>query len=397
LFTPGPANAVGGILPPVRLYDERTGGMNEVEIRPRMSIYVCGITPYDAAHLGHAFTYTHFDVLARYLGHLGAEVIHARNITDVDDDILRVARERGVDYSELAAREVESFDRAMRAIGNLPPTFSPRATEFVPEMVEEVQAIMTAGHGYQRKGTVYFRVNSAQGYGRLSGLSREEMIELAAERGGHPEDPNKDDPLDFVLWQPSAPGEPWWDSPWSHGRPGWHIECSTMARRLLGQPIDIHGGGSDLIFPHHESEVAQAEAVSDESQRPFVRHWIHTGTVYMEGDKMSKSLGNLIFVSDLLQRLDPVAVRTLLLRHHYRRDFVFSGTELAGRVDSSSDGAEGRLGETDLRTAFFAALDNDLDTPAAMRVLDLAQDSAGPGHGELIEEGKALLGLDLDA
>jgi L-cysteine:1D-myo-inositol 2-amino-2-deoxy-alpha-D-glucopyranoside ligase len=392
-------NSGTAILPPVHLYDEQTGGMREVEIRPRMTIYVCGITPYDSAHLGHAFTYTHFDVLVRYLRHLGADVVHAQNITDVDDDMLRTARERGVDFRELADREVASFERAMRGIGNRPPTFSPRATDFVPHMVEEVQAILAAGHGYVRKGTVYFRVSSDPQYGRLSGLPRDQMVKLAGERGGHPEDPNKDDPLDFVLWQPSEPDEPWWESPWSRGRPGWHIECSTMARRLLGQPVDFHGGGKDLIFPHHESELAQAEAISDPRELPFVRHWVHTGAVYMGGDKMSKSLGNLTFVRDLLERSHPAAIRAFLLRHHYRQDFTFSGDELERpeRAAPDPDTPREPVPGTDLRTEFYAALDNDLDTPAALRILDVAGGSADPADRALAEEGTGLLGLDLDA
>src|SRR5439155_26050663 len=182
-------------------------------------------------------TYVHFDVLVRYLRHLGADVTHVQNVTDVDDDILRVAKERGIDFRELAARETESFERSMRAIGVAAPTHSPRATEFVPQMIEEVRALLEAGHGYDRSGTVYFRVASDPAHGRLSRLPREEMLKLAAERGGYPEDPNKDDPLDFVLWQAWREGEPWWDSPWGRGRPGWHIECSTMARRLLGKPV----------------------------------------------------------------------------------------------------------------------------------------------------------------
>jgi L-cysteine:1D-myo-inositol 2-amino-2-deoxy-alpha-D-glucopyranoside ligase len=372
--------------------------MREVEIRPRMTIYVCGITPYDSAHLGHAFTYTQFDVLVRYLRHLGADVLHAQNITDVDDDILRTARERGIDFRELAAGEVAAFERAMGAIGNLPPTFSPRATDFVTQMIEEVQAILSAGHGYVRRDTVYFRVSSDRHYGRLSGLSRDQMVKLAEERGGHPEDPNKDDPLDFVLWQPSGPGEPWWESPWGRGRPGWHIECSTMARRLLGQPIDIHGGGSDLVFPHHESELAQAEAVSDETELPFVRHWVHTGTVYMDEDKMSKSLGNLTFVSDLLERYDGAAIRAFLLRHHYRRDFAFFGDELE-RDHGGGQDPEATVDPShmDLRRGFYAALDNDLDTPAALRILDVAAASGDAADRALAEEGRTLLGLDLDA
>src|SRR5437588_563149 len=239
-----------------------------------MTVYVCGITPYDVSHLGHAFTFAHFDVLVRYLRYLGAEVVHAQNVTDVDDDILRVARERGIDWQELARTETAKFEACMRTIGIAPPTHEPRATEFVAEIIEEVAALEATGVTYERAGTVYFRVAADPEFGKLSRLSREEMLKLAAERGGRPDDPNKDDPLDFVLWQRSEPGEPAWVSPWGPGRPGWHIECSTMARRLLGQPVDIHGGGTDLVFPHHECEIAQAETISEQ---PFVRHWMHTG------------------------------------------------------------------------------------------------------------------------
>src|SRR6266511_1553397 len=210
---PRSPQANAGNLIRMRLFDEQTRELREVEIRPRMGVYVCGITPYDSAHLGHAFTYVHCDVLVRYLRHLGTDVVHVQNVTDVDDDMLRVSDERGGDFRKLAEREAASCERAMRAIGVAPPTHSPRATEFVPEMIEEVEALLAAGHGYERNGTVYFRVASDPGYGRLSGLAREQMFPLAHERGGHPEDPNKDDPLDFLLWQRSAPGEPWWESP----------------------------------------------------------------------------------------------------------------------------------------------------------------------------------------
>ena len=350
-----------------------------------MSVYVCGITPYDSAHLGHAFTYVHFDVLVRYLRHLGAEVVHAQNITDVDDDILRVSRERGVDFQELARREVASYERAMRALRVAPPNHSPRATEFVPQMVEEVEALLDAGHAYERTGTVYFSVATDPGYGRLSGVGRDEMLKLAAERGGHPEDPHKGDALDFVLWQAWQPGEPWWESPWGRGRPGWHIECSTMSRRLLGQPVDVHGGGSDLIFPHHESELAQAEVVP--GPRPFVRHWVHTGTVYMAGEKMSKSLGNLAFVDDVIQRHHPLRLREFILRRHYRQDWGFDEGELAEPFSQPGRGP-------DDRDDFYRALDEDLDTPEALRVLDRAA-LAGDSKGKALwEEGRALLGLD---
>src|SRR5438270_8430955 len=366
----------------MRLYDETSGRLGQVELHSRMGIYVCGITPYDSAHIGHAFTYAHFDVLLRYLRHQGIDVVHVQNITDVDDDILRVARERGENFMELADREVKIFTEQMGAIGILPATHSPRATEYVPAIIQEVQALLDAGHGYERNGTVYFRVVSDPGYGRLSGLSREEMLPLAAERGGHPEDPNKDDPLDFVLWQARAEGEPSWDSPWGPGRPGWHIECSTMARRLLGQPVDIHGGGSDLIYPHHESELAQAEGLP--GPRPFVRHWMHTGTVHLGGEKMSKSLGNLAFVGELADRYGALVLRRFLLSHHYRADWDFREDDIKASSPAPGDGPSDRA-------SFFEAMDRDLDTPAAIAILDRA---TSPG-GRWVAEGRSVLGLDL--
>ena len=357
-------------------------------MRPRMGVYVCGITPYDSAHLGHAFTYAHFDVLVRLLRHAGAEVVHVQNVTDVDDDILRVARERGEPYRELAEREVAKFTRSMRAIGVGPPTHEPRATAFVPQIVAEVEALVGSGHGYERNGTVYFPVASDPGYGKLSGLTREQMLPLAAERGGHPEDPAKDDPLDFVLWQRSAPDEPAWESPWGPGRPGWHIECSTMARALLGQPVDIHGGGSDLIYPHHESEIAQAECVGGE--QPFVRRWMHTGAVHMDGEKMSKSLGNMAFVDDLLEEVSASTLREFLLRRHYRQEWTFSLEELRRFSGERPDPGSGPAD----RDAFLAALEEDLDTPEALRILDRASSDAGTGGRALWVEGRRLLGLD---
>jgi L-cysteine:1D-myo-inositol 2-amino-2-deoxy-alpha-D-glucopyranoside ligase len=227
---------------------------------------------------------------------------------------------------------------------------------------------------------VYFSVRADPRYGRLSGFDREEMVKLAEERGGHPEDPNKDDPLDFVLWQASAEGEPSWESPWSRGRPGWHIECSVMASRLCGLPVDIHGGGSDLVFPHHESELAQAENLP--GPRPFVRHWMHTGEVFQDGQKMSKSLCNMTFVSDLLEEHEPRAIRRFLLEHHYRQDWEWKGK--IHEFGWAGTGADSR------RDAFFAHLDRDLDVPIALKWLDEAE-RAGE---EWVEEGKRILGLD---
>ncbi len=371
----------------MRLYDERTGALAELTVGERMSVYVCGITPYDSAHIGHAFLYAQFDVLVRYLRWLGADVTHVQNVTDVDDDILRTARERGVDYLELADTEVAAFERDMAAIGIAAPTHVPRATRFVPEIVEEVKLLYDSGCSYEREGTVYFRVSADPGYGRLSALSRDEMLALAAERGGFPDDPNKDDPLDFVLWQRSKPDEPSWPSPWGDGRPGWHIECSTMARKLLGSPVDIHGGGPDLIYPHHESELAQAECAHPGER--FVRQWMHSGEVRMDGTKMSKSLGNLAFVRDLLERHEPEAIRRMLLSHHYREDWEFVEDEL--RMPPAVGPIPGD-GPPD-RASFLQALDADLDTPSALTILDRAVASEDPVDRAWVDEGRSILGL----
>jgi L-cysteine:1D-myo-inositol 2-amino-2-deoxy-alpha-D-glucopyranoside ligase len=322
-------------------------------------------------------------VLVRHLRSKGIDVDHVQNVTDVDDDILRTARERGIDYLELAQREVAAFERDMGAIGIAVPTHVPRATRYVPDIVDEVRLLYDAGHAYERGGVVYFRVTSDPAYGRLSGLSREQMLPLAAERGGFPDDANKDDPLDFVLWQASKPGEPSWPSPWGPGRPGWHIECSTMARRLVGSPVDIHGGGPDLIYPHHESELAQAECAHP--GEPFVRHWMHSGEVRMGGTKMSKSLGNLAFVRDLVERHEPETIRRLLLSHHYREDWDFVEDDLAAARASVADPGSGPAD----RAAFVDALDDDLDTPAALAVLDRAAASGA----SWVADGRAILGL----
>ena len=270
-----------------------------------VTMYTCGITPYDSAHIGHAAVYVTYDVLQRRLRDLGHRTLCVRNITDVDDDILRKARELGVHYLDLAAGEIARFDSDMEALGLLPAYSEPRATSAIPDILGFIGMVLDTGHAYRAGGAVYFDVSSFPRFGQVSHLERDEMIELAALRGGHPEDPFKDDPLDFVLWQPSAPGEPSWESLWGPGRPGWHIECSALAMRELGTTIDLHGGGSDLIFPHHECECAQSEAATGSL---FVRHWMHVGMVSLGGEKMSKSLGNLVFVHQLLEEgHDPAA------------------------------------------------------------------------------------------
>jgi L-cysteine:1D-myo-inositol 2-amino-2-deoxy-alpha-D-glucopyranoside ligase len=301
----------------LRLYDTRTRSVQPLYAGQTVRLYVCGITPYDAAHLGHAFTYVVFDALARTLRALGHVVQYSRNITDVDDDILRKAREVGEGFLDLAEREVAAFNADMTALGCEPPTFEPRATATVPAIISAVAALVDAGCAYMLDdGRVYFDTAAAGRFDELSGLDRDEMLRQFAEKGGDPDAPGKRDALDFLLWQPSAAEEPFWETPWGSGRPGWHIECSVMASETLGSVIDIHGGGDDLIFPHHSAEILQSEALT--RQGPFARFWMHVGMVALGDTKMSKSLGNLVFVSDLLERFEGGAIRRYLLEHHYR-------------------------------------------------------------------------------
>jgi L-cysteine:1D-myo-inositol 2-amino-2-deoxy-alpha-D-glucopyranoside ligase len=377
---------------PLLLHDTARGRVVPFEPGPVVTIYTCGITPYDATHLGHAATYLTYDVLQRRLRDRGHETRCVRNVTDVDDDILRKARELGVHYLDLAAAETARFDADMEALDVLPSWSEPRATSAIADIRGFIGMVLDRGHAYRSGGAVYFDVASFDRFGQVSHLDRAEMLALAAERGGNPDDPNKRDPLDFVLWQPSAEGEPAWESLWGPGRPGWHIECSALAMRELDTTIDLHGGGSDLIFPHHECEAAQSEAATGE---PFVRHWMHQAMVRMDGEKMSKSLGNLVFVSDLLKVWDPRAIRLACVAHHYRDSWSYHDDLLpqaaerldrwvaGGTVPGASD-SERALAEV------RAALDADLDTPAAVAAIDDAV-----ARGEAVTSAAALLGVQL--
>ena len=357
---------------------------------PLVTMYSCGITPYDAAHLGHASVYVCFDMLQRVLRDRGHGPRCVRNVTDVDDDILRKARELGVHYLDLAAEEMARFDAEMALLNLLPVWSEPRATSAIPEILSLIGVALDRGFAYESGGSVYFDVASFGRFGAVSHYDRSKMLELAAEHGGKPEDPAKRNPLDFVLWQPSLPDEPAWESRWGPGRPGWHIECSALVLRELGETIDIHGGGRDLVFPHHECETAQSEAVTGQ---PFVRLWFHVGLVGVDGTKMSKSLGNLVFVGDLCKEWDPAAVRLALLAHHYRTDWDWRTGEdmpaaaarlaLWRSVAGSGDGSAGLDGAR-------AALAEDLHTPGALAALD-AEASAGRS----VADGAALLGVQL--
>jgi L-cysteine:1D-myo-inositol 2-amino-2-deoxy-alpha-D-glucopyranoside ligase len=372
----------------MRLYDTTRRAVVPFSPGPVVSMYTCGITPYDATHIGHAATYLTYDVLQRRLRDRGHETRCVRNVTDVDDDILRKARELGVHYLDLAAAETARFDDDMLALGMLPAWSEPRATSAIADIRGFIGMVLDRGYAYQAGGAVYFDVSRFERFGQVSHLDRDEMLALAAERGGNVDDPHKDDPLDFVLWQPSADDEPSWESLWGAGRPGWHIECSALAMRELGTTIDLHGGGADLIFPHHECEAAQSEAATGE---PFVRHWLHQAMVRMDGEKMSKSLGNLVFVSDLRKTWDPRAIRLAVLAHHYRAGWDWSGEVMPGAADRLARWRAGAAADGDAALADVrAALDDDLDTPTAVGAIDEAA-----GAGKDVAQAAALLGVDL--
>jgi L-cysteine:1D-myo-inositol 2-amino-2-deoxy-alpha-D-glucopyranoside ligase len=374
----------------MRLYDTTRYEIVPFEPGPLVSMYSCGITPYDSAHVGHAQVYLTFDILQRRLIDRGHEPRLVRNVTDVDDDILRKARELGVHYLDLAAEEMARFDANMSALGLLPVYREPRATSAIPEILSLIGAVLDGGHAYSAGGAVYFDISSFPRFGQVSHLSRPEMLVLAAERGGNPDDPNKRDPLDFVLWQPSAPDEPSWESRWGPGRPGWHIECSALAMRDLGETVDLHGGGRDLVFPHHECETAQSESATGTL---FSRHWLHVGMVGLDGTKMSKSLGNLVFVADLLKEWEPMAVRLALLGHHYRGDWDWTPADLDGaaqRLERWRAAGTGASTSAPALEAVRRCLDEDLNAAGALTVLD---DEAGAGRA--VATGAALLGVEL--
>jgi cysteinyl-tRNA synthetase len=288
----------------------------------QVSMYVCGVTVYDRGHIGHARAAVVFDIIYRFLRSLGFSVTYVRNYTDVDDKIIHRAAREGVSTREIAERYIREYEQDMEDLGVERPTHEPKATENILQIIDLVKKLVDKGFAYAADGDVYFAVEKFPGYGRLSGRDLEEM-----RAGARVEvDERKRNPLDFALWKASKPGEPEWDSPWGKGRPGWHIECSAMSQRYLGETFDIHGGGKDLIFPHHENEIAQSEAASG---KPFVRFWVHNGFVNIDQEKMSKSLGNILAIRDLLKEHHPEALRLFLLSNHYRSPVDFSLQNMA--------------------------------------------------------------------
>jgi L-cysteine:1D-myo-inositol 2-amino-2-deoxy-alpha-D-glucopyranoside ligase len=396
---------------PLLLHDTSTNSVRETllgtEPGAPARMYVCGITPYDAAHLGHAATYLAFDLAHRVWLDAGREVHYVQNVTDIDDPLLDRANQTGDDWVALAERETELFRKDMAALRVLAPREYVGAVEFIPRIVEVVTDLLAQGLAYWVDTDVYFPVSAAPGFGAESNYDRETMLTLFAERGGDPDRPGKRDPLDSLLWKGQREGEPHWDGgELGPGRPGWHIECSVIAIDHLGMGFDVQGGGSDLVFPHHEHSAAHAEAQA--RMRPFAQHYTHTGMIGLDGEKMSKSRGNLVFVSKLRQAgVDPMAIRLALLEGHYRLDREWTGGRLgaaearlarwrAATSQSTGPGADPVLAQV------RACLSNDLDSVGAIGAIDAWADQALAGVGEnpaapgLVRSlADALLGVEL--
>jgi L-cysteine:1D-myo-inositol 2-amino-2-deoxy-alpha-D-glucopyranoside ligase len=364
----------------MQLYDTLRGKKATLEIPPDrpLTLYVCGVTPYDTTHLGHAHTFLIFDALIRYIRFRGGQVRYCQNVTDVDDPLFERARRDGIGWRELAQREVEQFVKDQRELNMIAPDFFPKVSEEIDGMLPIVERLVELEHAYVRNGYVYYDVSTEPDYGAMARLDGyQELLATANERGNNPNDPNKNDPLDFILWQPSKPDEPAWESPWGPGRPGWHIECTTMATRYLGQQIDIHGGGRDLIFPHHPSEIVQTEPYT--GRRPFVRFWVHGGLAWLDGEKMSKSLGNLIFIKDALKEHHADTLRWYLLSFPYREDFHYSREDVTNttvkverlRAALRAEGGRGdALDLTRERGHIVELMDDNLQFHIALGVLD---------------------------
>jgi cysteinyl-tRNA synthetase len=383
----------------MRLYNTRTRALERFEpLRDRhVRMYVCGLTPSAQAHLGHARSFLFFDVLRRYLAHCGYRVTYVQNVTDIDDRSIAAARETGTSWKALVGQYYASFKNSMRRLGVAEPDEEPRATDFIPQIIEMTGELMERGHAYVVGDGVYFKVKSFPRYGAFSGRNVDELLIGARIAPGE----EKADPLDFALWKFVKPGEPSWPAPWGAGRPGWHIECSAMTHALLGEPFDIHGGGFDLIFPHHENEIAQSESLL--THPPMANFWMHSGLLTFDGKKMSKSLGNFEPLHALLDRHDPQAIRFLFLQTGYRKPMNFSEESIAAATEGlrglfdAYDRLEGAdvqdacasvadLADIDLRKrGFYAMLDDDMNTSAAVAELfKLTGDTSS-----LIEKGVA--------
>jgi cysteinyl-tRNA synthetase len=346
-----------------------------------VTMYVCGINPYSDSHIGHAMSYIIFDVVRRYLEFRGYQVKHVENVTDIEDNIIATANRLGIPVKELTDKYTGRYFEDMDALNILRAHVYPRATEEIPKIIEVVSGLIDNGYAYAAGGNVYFRVRRVDDYGKLSRRSLEQMMAGARIEVGE----EKEDPMDFILWKAAKPGEPAWDSPWSKGRPGWHIECSAMSLRYLGEQIDIHGGGQDLVFPHHENEIAQSEGFT--GKKPFVKYWMHNGLMQLGAEKMSKSLGNLITIRQALERYSPDALRIFVLSSYYRSPLTYTEEALeaaekgAERLRQAARGNAGAgpgvsgAGNDSYRQRFIEAMDDDFNTAQAIAILfDLARE-----------------------
>jgi len=372
--------------PAVSIFDTASGHVRPTAPDGAARLYVCGITPYDATHMGHAATYVAFDLLNRAWRDAGHDVCYVQNVTDVDDPLLERATATGADWQELAEEQTELFRSDMEALRSLTPDAYIGAVESIPLAVELVQRLREKGYVYDVDGDLYFSVHADPRFGEVSGLDEAQMLAIFAERGGDPDRPGKKHPLDCLLWQAERPGEPAWDSALGRGRPGWHIECSSIALEYLGASFDVQGGGSDLVFPHHEMSASEAQAATDGS--PFARTYMHAGMVAYEGEKMSKSRGNLVFVSRLRHEgADPMAIRLALLAHHYRSDWEWTDEDLARAEHRLSAWRDAAASASSAQAAALLSdvrqrLAEDLDAPGALDAVDAwAAGERGDGAG----------------
>ncbi|HEX3931621.1 MAG TPA: cysteine--1-D-myo-inosityl 2-amino-2-deoxy-alpha-D-glucopyranoside ligase [Nocardioides sp.] len=375
--------------PPVRVHDSSTGGLVETRPQGPARLYVCGITPYDATHMGHAATFVAFDLLNRAWRNAGHEVVYVQNITDVDDPLFERAEKVGIDWRELAARETELLRQDLAALRIVPPEHFPGAEESLDLIVALIGRLQDAGAIYAVDDDLYFSVSADPAFGQESGWSREQMLAVFADRGGDPDRAGKKDPLDCLVWRAERRGEPALDSLLGRGRPGWHVECTAMALDLLGEGFDVQGGGTDLVFPHHEMCASEAQVLTG---TPYARAYVHAGMVAYDGAKMSKSKGNLVFVSALRHSdVDPMAIRLTLLRHHYRSDWEWTDDQLWSAADQLATwrqavavGAGSPSGP--VVEAVLEALATDLDAPSAVAAVD-AWAAATLGTGGLADTG----------
>ncbi|MGD9117464.1 MAG: cysteine--tRNA ligase [Dehalococcoidia bacterium] len=384
----------------MKLYNTLSGKKEEFQpIGGEVKMYVCGVTPYDDAHIGHAMSYVIFDVIRRYLKFRGFKVKYVQNVTDIDDKIIDRANQREIPPAELAKTYADSYFEDMENLNIEPADVYPTATGEIDKIIEVIQGLIDRGFAYPAGGSVYFRVRKDPDYGKLSHRSLDDMMSAECGLGAG----EKEDPMDFALWKASKPGEPFWESPWGEGRPGWHIECSAMSLKYLGDQIDIHGGGQDLIFPHHENEIAQSESFT--GQKPFVKYWLHNGLVQLGEDKMSKSLGNLVTIKQALSKYSPDAIRVFILNSHYRSPLKYSeeGLEAAEKaadrlrltVSSEFTGTEPatEMVVEEYRQKFIEAMDDDFNTAKALAILfDLAHDINRVGEARYgVDDAKQML------